>query len=126
MKRTRWLLWSGAFGLAFVVLQVASAVAFFTGGAPPSIADSAKFTDYVGNNQTADLTAAWLTERHDLSILSVVHDVFVNGFISAMRPTMAVAVAALLLGAPSCVLVNGRRRQAERAAPAEERVAASA
>ena len=33
------------------------------------------------------------------------HDVFVNGFITAMRPTLAVPVAAFLLGAISCLLI---------------------
>jgi len=53
-------MWSGFFGLAFVVLQIAGVVTFLVGGAPPSIADSGKFADYIGKNQTGLLIAAWL------------------------------------------------------------------
>ncbi len=61
MKWSRWLQWSGAFGLAFVVLEIAGVVTFLVGGQPPGIADSAKFADYIGKNQTTLLTGAWLT-----------------------------------------------------------------
>jgi len=40
------------------------------------------------------------------------HDVFVNGYTAAMRPTLAVAVAALLLGAASCLLIAQSVRRA--------------
>ncbi len=60
MKGMRWILWSGVFGLAFVVLEIVGLVTFLVGGAPPSIADSAKFADYIGKNQTSLLIGEWL------------------------------------------------------------------
>ena len=44
----------------------------------------------------------------------LLHDVFASGYTNAMRPTLAVAVATLLLGAASCVLIaqNVRRPSA--------------
>jgi len=42
----------------------------------------------------------------------LVHDVFINGYVSAMRPTLAVAVAALVLGALSCGLIVRRNPSA--------------
>ena len=44
------------------------------------------------------------------------HDVFVNGYANAMRPTLAVAVVALLLGTVSCVLIAQR---VQRSVPAQ-------
>jgi len=35
----------------------------------------------------------------------LIHDVFVNGYATAMRPTLAVAVAAIVLGALTCILI---------------------
>jgi MFS family permease len=45
---------------------------------------------------------------HELSVL--VHEVFVNGYVAAMRPTVMVAVVALLIASASCLLITGRRR----------------
>jgi EmrB/QacA subfamily drug resistance transporter len=50
------------------------------------------------------------------------HDTFVYAFINAMRPTMLVPVAVLLIGALSCLLIKRRVRTA---APARELEAAS-
>ncbi len=50
----------------------------------------------------------------------LVHDVFVSGYTNAMRPTLAVAVAALLLGALSCLLIARRTRGASRVPVLEE------
>ena len=44
-------------------------------------------------------------------VTSLVHDVFLNGYVSAMRPTLLVSVAALLLGSLSCALIVRRRAQ---------------
>lgn len=38
----------------------------------------------------------------------LIHDVFVNGYATAMRPTLAVAVAAVVLGALTCILIARR------------------
>ncbi len=43
-------------------------------------------------------------------LLALVHDVFVNGYVAALRPTVLVAVAVLALASLSCLLVAGRRR----------------
>jgi hypothetical protein len=37
------------------------------------------------------------------------HDVFVNAYITAMRPTMVVPIVFLFLGAASCLLIQRRR-----------------
>jgi len=42
-------------------------------------------------------------------VQQLVHDVFVNGYVAALRPTVAVSVAVLAVAAASCVLVVGRR-----------------
>jgi EmrB/QacA subfamily drug resistance transporter len=51
------------------------------------------------------------------------HDVFVNGYISAMRPTVALAVLVLGIAAASCVLIVGKRRSTKQAEPVEPEVA---
>ncbi|HKA10780.1 MAG TPA: DHA2 family efflux MFS transporter permease subunit [Candidatus Dormibacteraeota bacterium] len=38
----------------------------------------------------------------------LIHDVFVNGYATAMRPTLAVAAAAVLLGALTCIFIVRR------------------
>jgi EmrB/QacA subfamily drug resistance transporter len=38
----------------------------------------------------------------------LIHDVFVTGFVAALRPALAVAVVGLVLGALSCLLIVGR------------------
>jgi len=43
-------------------------------------------------------------------IARISHDVFAYAFIDAMRPTLAVPIAALALGALSCVAIKRRRR----------------
>jgi hypothetical protein len=42
-----------------------------------------------------------------------VHDVFTQGYILAMRPTIGVGVAILALAALSCVLVSNKKLAAE-------------
>jgi EmrB/QacA subfamily drug resistance transporter len=48
-------------------------------------------------------------------VRSLIHDVFANGYVDALRPTLGVAVAALLLGAASCVLIARSVRVSTRA-----------
>lgn len=43
---------------------------------------------------------------HQLQLL--IHDVFVNAFVTAMRPTLFVPVAGFILGAAACALIAGR------------------
>jgi EmrB/QacA subfamily drug resistance transporter len=51
----------------------------------------------------------------------LIHEVFVNSFVVAMRPTLAVPVAGFLLGAASCLLIVRRRTAAEAWGPAGPR-----
>jgi EmrB/QacA subfamily drug resistance transporter len=44
-------------------------------------------------------------------LLGLVHDVFVNGYVAALRPTVLVAVAALAMASLSCLLVATRGRR---------------
>jgi MFS family permease len=56
-------------------------------------------------------------------IQHLVHDVFTQGYILAMRPTVAVGVAVLALAALSCLLVSNRRAAAGEAADAAAEIA---
>jgi EmrB/QacA subfamily drug resistance transporter len=49
-------------------------------------------------------------------VRGLIHDVFANAYVDALRPTLAVAVAALLLGALTCALI-ARRAMHEEPAP---------
>ena len=61
---------------------------------------------------------AGIPEQVRQQLLALAHDVFVNGYVAALRPTVLVAVVVLAAASLSCVLVVGRRgRDAE--APAE-------
>jgi hypothetical protein len=50
----------------------------------------------------------------------LIHDVFVNGYVVALRPTVGVAVVVLAVAALSCILlVNRRYVSKEVAAPVD-------
>ena len=54
----------------------------------------------------------------------LVHDVFVNGYVIAMRPTVGVAVVVLAVASLTCLLVINRRQVPdESAVPADVAVA---
>jgi len=53
----------------------------------------------------------------------LVHDVFVGAFTTAMRPTLGVAVAAVVVGALSCTLITRRRKVSARLDERDVRVA---
>jgi hypothetical protein len=53
----------------------------------------------------------------------LIREVFVHGYLSAMRPTLAISIRLLLAGAAACLLL---RRAAAQAAPAAVRDAAAA
>ncbi len=55
----------------------------------------------------------------------IAQEVFANGFIDAMHPTLAVGVAVLFLGALSCLGIKRRARAAPAAAAAPESTAAA-
>lgn len=50
-------------------------------------------------------------------VQQLVHDVFVKGYLTAMRPTLTVPAAALALGAVSCLLIARRRLSVPAADP---------
>jgi MFS family permease len=53
-------------------------------------------------------------------VQQLIHDVFVNAFVTAMRPTLVVAVIAFLVGAMTTVLISQPHRQAASAAEVPE------
>jgi len=66
----------------------------------------------------------FLSKREERQIGHIAHDVFAYAFIDAMRPTLAVPILALALGAVSCLAVrSGRREAAARTEEVPEAVA---
>ena len=75
-------------------------------------ASAAKAGLQVGRGQTGgSAIPTGLPPSVAAQVQSLIHDVFVNAFTTAMRPTLAVAVAAVLLGSLSCLLIAGRVRR---------------
>ena len=65
----------------------------------------------VGRGQSGGAQApAGLPPQTAELVQRLVHDVFVSAYTNAMRPTLAVAVGVLVLGAVSCVLIAQRVR----------------
>jgi hypothetical protein len=63
--------------------------------------------------------------QHQLSVLA--HDVFVSGYIDAMKGTLVVPIAFLAFTALTTLLIKGRKRPAaSEGVPAQEKVAAAA
>jgi EmrB/QacA subfamily drug resistance transporter len=58
-------------------------------------------------------------------ITAYFHDVFVNAYLTAMRPTLAISVAVLLVGSLSCLVIERRAVAARRAQERERAAAAS-
>jgi EmrB/QacA subfamily drug resistance transporter len=98
-------------------LPPASRQAFVSG-----FANAAKSGLEVGRGQSggAQLPAGLSPQAAQL-VQRLAHDVFVNSYAAAMRPALAVAVAALLLGALSCGLIV-KRTVPHLAKPADELV----
>ena len=95
----------------------------FRQGFVNGFADAARGGLEVGRGQSggAQLPAGLPPQAVEL-VQRLVHDVFVNAYATAMRPALAVAAAALLLGALTCGLIV-RRSQGLSVAPAEETAA---
>ena len=72
--------------------------------------NAAKSGLQVGRGQTGASLPANVPASLVGTIQDVVHHVFVNGYVIAMRPTVAVAVAVLAVASVSCVLVLNRRQ----------------
>lgn len=92
----------------------------FRQGFVNGFADAARGGLEVGRGQSggAQLPAGLPPQAAEL-VQRLVHDVFVNSYATAMRPALAVAAAALLLGALTCGLIL-RRTQGFSVAAAEE------
>jgi len=78
----------------------------------------------VGRGQTGASLPTGLPAQVAGRIDQLIHDVFVNAFVLALRPTVAVAVGVLFVASLSCLFVLNRRRVPEQqVAPAEIAVA---
>jgi EmrB/QacA subfamily drug resistance transporter len=79
----------------------------------------------VGRNSSSGVAnLPGLPPQVEHQIAQIAHEVFAYGFIDAMRPTLAVPILALALGAVSCLAVsNGRRKAAPRTEEVPEAVA---
>jgi EmrB/QacA subfamily drug resistance transporter len=79
----------------------------------------------VGRGQTAaampDGTPAHLAAR----LQQLIHNVFAHGYLAAMRPTLAVSVGLLVLGALACLLLPGRLAPRQHAEPDKPSTAAA-
>jgi Major Facilitator Superfamily. len=64
----------------------------------------------VGRGQTGTQLPKGLPAQLLQQLQQLTHDVFVNGYIAAMRPTVGLAVIVLLVAAASCFLIANRRR----------------
>ena len=88
-------------------------------------AQAAKSGLQVGRGQTGASLPANLPTSIVGTVQHLVHDVFVNGYVIAMRPTVGVAVAVLAVASLSCLFVlNGRHASKEKTAPADVAVVA--
>jgi len=96
----------------------------FQGRFVDGFAQAARSGLQVGRGQTGAQLPTGLPAQVAGRIAHLIHDVFVNGYVAAMRPTVGVAVAALAVASLSCLLVINRPRATEEhAAPAEVAVA---
>jgi len=96
----------------------------FQGRFVDGFAQAARSGLQVGRGQTGAQLPAGLPAQVAGRIAHLIHDVFVNGYVAAMRPTVGVAVAALAVASLSCLLVINRPRATEeQAVPAEVAVA---
>jgi EmrB/QacA subfamily drug resistance transporter len=97
----------------------------FRAGFVDGFSSAAKAGFSVGRGQDggAQLPAG-LPAQARQQVAQLVHDVFTNGYVAAMRPTVLVAVAVLAVAALSCLLVVGRPARAEARAEAAARPAA--
>jgi MFS transporter len=77
-----------------------------------------------GSFQAPPNVPAAVVHQLQQQIAAYFHDVFVNAYLTAMRPTLAISVAVLLVGSLSCLLIERRAVAARRAEEARQRVAA--
>jgi EmrB/QacA subfamily drug resistance transporter len=72
----------------------------------------------VGRGQSASSLPQGVPAALIPQVRQLIHDVFTRGYITAMRPTLAVPVAILFAGAAACLMLRGGRAAAASAAPA--------
>jgi hypothetical protein len=72
-------------------------------------AEAVKQGLHVGRGQDGVQVPTGLPPEVAHQLRALVHDVFVNGFVAGMRPTVMVAVAVLGVASVSCLLIKGRR-----------------
>ena len=85
---------------------------------------AAKTGFQVGRGQTGGIhLPANVPAQVATQLQHLVHDVFTQGYILAMRPTIGVGVAILALAALSCVLVSNKRAVAAEPVVSEAAVA---
>lgn len=78
----------------------------------------------VGPSQGAGVgRLAGISQADAALVHRLVHDVFVNAFVTAMRPTLGVAVIVLVVGMLSCTLILPRTRVIQSPVPAERALA---
>ena len=78
----------------------------------------------VGRGQSGATLPAGLPAQIAGRIQQLIHDVFIHGYVTAMRPTVALAVVVLALASLSCLwVVNRRHPAAEVTEPVEAAVA---
>ncbi len=92
----------------------------FQGRFVDGFAQAAKSGLQVGRGQTGAPIPAGLPAQVAGKIQQLIHDVFVSGYVTALRPTVAVAVVVLGVASLSCVLVINRRRGVAEPAALEE------
>jgi EmrB/QacA subfamily drug resistance transporter len=118
----------GAIGLAVVgaVLQSQLAQTLHdqavsrSGSLPPSVRGQfvkafdgvAKSGFSVGRGQNGAQLPAGVPPQVAAQLSRLFHEVFVNGYVEAMRPTIGVAIAFLVVGALSCIFIVRRKRGA--------------
>jgi hypothetical protein len=80
----------------------------------------------IGTGQNGAKLPAGLPPAVAQHITALAHNVFVSGYIDAMKPTLVVPIAVLVLTALSALLIKRRRPQAQTVeAPSEELAAAA-
>ena len=96
----------------------------FQGRFVDGFSQAAKSGLQVGRGQTGASLPTGLPAQVAGRVAQLIHDVFVNAYVLALRPTVAVAVGVLFVASLSCLFVLNRRRVAEQqAVPAEIAVA---
>ena len=85
----------------------------FRGRFVDGFTQAAKSGFEVGRGQTGAQLPKGLPAQVLATLERLTHEVFVNGYIQALRPTVGLAVLVLAIAAASCVLIIGKRRRAK-------------